>query len=319
MKSVKFKLILIIFFCMIVTACSAKLPAYDSKQAIANGDVVSVHGIITNLTKLDDFMGRVHNGENGSVTISTYTNEGNAIITTLNSNEKIIECYIDARRDKFSSKDDRNIMKYTFTKIDKEIKNNATVYFLTDDHNSGRMDIITVDSNNLKPQVNQAGENDIKKYKFAIYFVKDLSLSDSIKTDLDKLPLESEPIITEKDIKVYYWRSVTFKADESLYYDKLRKITKEGGTPFVLTANGERIYLGTFWLSFSSTIPRKEVPLLNPISNKEMDNELNKDGYNVIAKSNEIYLRVSAPSSGKDIRSDRRVYKALNDAGILKE
>lgn len=174
-------------------------------------------------------------------------------------------------------------------------------------------------ANNLKPQVNQVWENDISKYKFAIYLVKDLSLSDSIKTDLDKLPLEREPIITEKDIDVFYWRSVTFKADESLYFDKLMKIIKEGGSPFVLTANGERIYLGTFWGSFSSEIPLEKIPLLNPISNEEVDIKLHKDGYNVISKSNEIYFRISAPSSGKDNRSDRRIYNALKDVGILKE
>jgi hypothetical protein len=52
---------------------------------------------------------------------------------------------------------------------------------------------------------------------------------------------------------------------------------------------------------------------------KKGDNKLSKDGYNVIAKSNEVYFRVSAPSSGKDDMSDRRIYNALKDAGILKE
>lgn len=175
-------------------------------------------------------------------------------------------------------------------------------------------------ADNLKPQVNPAEKVDISKYKFAVYLVKNLSLSDSIKTDIDKLPLESEPIITEKDIDVYYWKSSIFKADESLYFDKLiKKNTKEGGTPFVLTANGERIYLGTFRMAFSSLIPREKVPLLNPMDFKEGDSKLNKDGYNVILKSNEVYFRITAPSGGKDNRSDRRIYNALKDAGILKE
>jgi hypothetical protein len=66
-------------------------------------------------------------------------------------------------------------------------------------------------------------------------------------------------------------------------------------------------------------IPQEKVPLLNPIGYEEGDNKLNKDGYNVISKSNEVYFRASAPSSGKDSRSDRRIYNALKDAGILKE
>lgn len=43
-------------------------------------------------------------------------------------------------------------------------------------------------ADNLKPQVNQAEKVDISKYKFAVYLVKNLSLSDSIKTDIDNLP-----------------------------------------------------------------------------------------------------------------------------------
>lgn len=147
MKSFKLKLIFIVFFCMLITACSEKLSVYDSKLAIANGDVVSVHGKTTNLNKLDDFMSKVHNGEKDAVRITTYTIEGDAIITALNFNGKIIECDFDTRRDKFSSENDRKIMKYKFAKIDKEIKNDITVYFLTDENNSSRRDIFIADSN----------------------------------------------------------------------------------------------------------------------------------------------------------------------------
>lgn len=147
MKSFKLKLIFIIFFCILITVYSEKPSAYDSKQAIANGDVVSVHGETINLNKLDDFMSKVYNGEKDSVRITTYTTEGDAIITALNFNGKIIECDFDTRRDKFSSANDRKIMKYKFTKFDKEIQNDINVYFLTDDNNSNRRDILTVDSN----------------------------------------------------------------------------------------------------------------------------------------------------------------------------
>ena len=119
MKSFKLKLIFIfvIFFCILITVCFEKLSAYDSKQAIANGDVVSVHGKTTNLNKLDDFMSKIYNGEKDSVRITIYTNEGDAIITDLIFNGKIIECDFDTRRDKFSSKNDRKTMKDKFTKF----------------------------------------------------------------------------------------------------------------------------------------------------------------------------------------------------------
>lgn len=63
MKSFKLKLIFIfvILFCILIKVYFEKLSAYDSKQAIANGDVVSVHGKITNLNKLDDFMSKIYN------------------------------------------------------------------------------------------------------------------------------------------------------------------------------------------------------------------------------------------------------------------
>lgn len=47
MKSAKPILIFITFFCILITACSTDL-SYESKEAIANGDVVSVHGQIIN-------------------------------------------------------------------------------------------------------------------------------------------------------------------------------------------------------------------------------------------------------------------------------
>jgi hypothetical protein len=149
MKSFKLKFIfiIVIFFCILITVCFEKLSAYDSKQAVANGDVVSVHGKTTNLNKLDDFMSKIYNGEKGSVRITKYTNEGDAIITDLNFNGKIIECDFDTRRDKFSSKNDRKIMKYKFTKFNKEIRNDMVVYFFTDDNNLSRRNILTVDSN----------------------------------------------------------------------------------------------------------------------------------------------------------------------------
>lgn len=174
-------------------------------------------------------------------------------------------------------------------------------------------------STDSKPQVSQVPNKNTTRYKFAIYLVKDLSSFDSTKTNLDKLTLENEPIVTEKDISSYYWKSNVIKTDEADFIDKLMKVTKLSGTPYVLTVNGERIYLGVLWTPLSSMVPPKETPVLDLQGGAFIIDKLNKDGYNVIPKNNEIYLEISAPFKGKDNRNDKRIYNALKDAGILKE
>ena len=144
MKPIKLLITPIVFFCMIITACSAELPKYDLKQAIANGDVADVHEQTTNLSKLDDFINKVHNIEKDKVTVTIYTNEGDPIIQTLNYTGKTIEYNVDTRRDKFSGESDRVIKKYEFTNIAKESNNNMTVYFLSNNDKTSRMDVLTV-------------------------------------------------------------------------------------------------------------------------------------------------------------------------------
>ncbi|MHC1683071.1 MAG: DUF4362 domain-containing protein [Clostridiaceae bacterium] len=113
----------------------------------ANGDVVAVHGEITNLDKLENFKNNVHNGEKDKVTVTTYyTIEGDAIIYTLNFNGKTIEYAVDMRRDKYAVKSDRVIKRYSFTNIVKESDKDITTYFLTDDNKSNRMDVLMVNT-----------------------------------------------------------------------------------------------------------------------------------------------------------------------------
>lgn len=92
-------------------------------------------------------MSKVHTGGRSNVRITTYTIEGVPIINTLNYNGEIIKCDFDTRRDDFSNKNDRTIINYSFIKINKEMKNNMTVYFLTYNNNFNRMDILNIDNN----------------------------------------------------------------------------------------------------------------------------------------------------------------------------
>lgn len=150
MKKTKFIIFTIIFVCIILSAyiiiryVIVGPSAYKPNQAIANGDVVGLMGKTTNLDKLKDFINNVKKQKKDKVRVTTYTVEGDAIIKTLNFNGKNIECSVDSRRDKFSSHDLRKITKYTFTNIDIELNNNNTIYFLSNNNKSDRMDILHV-------------------------------------------------------------------------------------------------------------------------------------------------------------------------------
>lgn len=113
--------IIVMVIYMIITACSFRLLPYSPNTAIANGDVVSVHGKTTNLDRLDEFISKVHSGENDKIQVTTYTIEGDAIISTLSFDGKIIECKVDTRRDAFAGQGGKKITKYKFTRIDKEV------------------------------------------------------------------------------------------------------------------------------------------------------------------------------------------------------
>lgn len=188
------------------------------------------------------------------------------------------------------------------------------LYFLISDNHLVKNVI-----NNLNNIITQTSNNDTNRYKFAIYLVKNSSPYDAARLNLDKLELDKEPYFTEKDISAYYWKSNIFKTDESVFKDRLWKINDLAGISFVLTANGERVYLGILWIPTSKFIVQEETTVLNLQGSASIIDNLNKGGYNVIPKSNEIYLEILAPYKGKDRRNDKRIYNALKDAGILKE
>lgn len=70
---------------LLPTGCSSTptLKSYSHQQAIDNGDVVDVHGQITNIEKLEDFVNSVDHGSAAKLRITTYTIEGDPIIQGL--------------------------------------------------------------------------------------------------------------------------------------------------------------------------------------------------------------------------------------------
>jgi len=175
-----------------------------------------------------------------------------------------------------------------------------------------------VKSSDSKPKTNEASTKKTPKNKIAIYLVKDMSTSNAKKTSLDKIPLESEPFITEKDIPSYYWRSSIITISETkLNY--LLSVTPTDGKPFVLTVNDERIYLGVFWSPDSSVNTPSNIHIIRLSSGADIIDKLENDGYSITPQQGEVPLPTFAPSDWKDSKNEKILYNALKDAGILKE
>lgn len=110
--------------------CKFNQNSYDVKKAEANGDVVLIHGQITNIDRMDNFINDVSKNVNSKIRITSYTSEGGAIIQDLEfKNNKIYYTY-DNSRDKYSSDKDRMIYKNTFKSIYTKKINNQTEYYL---------------------------------------------------------------------------------------------------------------------------------------------------------------------------------------------
>lgn len=138
---------------------------------------------------------------------------------------------------------------------------------------------------------------------FSIYLVENLTTSEAMGKNLDDLPLDSTPVLTDKEIKTYNWEKHIFTLEEGFSLEeKLEGKVPLSGKPFVVVVGDERIYLGSFWTLISS-LYNPEIPIINSIWHKESDN----DTY-IIAYGNE-----------KDPRDDIRIYEALKGLGKITE
>ncbi|HVJ49092.1 DUF4362 domain-containing protein [Desulfitobacterium sp.] len=125
-----------------LTGCSSKqaLKLYTPQQAIANGDVVDVHGQVTNLEKLENFMIAVDKGTASKLKITTYTTEGDPIIKVLDYDGKTITMSTDNSLDKFAGPI-KGITYSSYTKITKDDTQSPPSYYLVD--SSGRQLLLT--------------------------------------------------------------------------------------------------------------------------------------------------------------------------------
>lgn len=99
---------------------------------------------------------------------------------------------------------------------------------------------------------------------YAIYFLKndDLTISDVLNTNIDSLKLKSTPWLTSEDIEYYDWSSHCIylkkdKVDLIPGWEEMQPLKhmfpKEwADMPFVVTSEGQRKYLGSFFNSLYS-------------------------------------------------------------------
>jgi hypothetical protein len=140
--------------------------------------------------------------------------------------------------------------------------------------------------------------------KFAIYKLADTTLTEAgaRNLSLNSLELSSSAFLTETDILAYYWPTHSFTARASVdttFTQMGRLLGRSGGVPFVVIASNSRIYLGTFWWGYSSSIPQ--------------------GAYILIGSPSPYTIRREALSSVPDLRGDQRIHDALESAGVLVE
>ena len=84
---------------------------------------------------------------------------------------------------------------------------------------------------------------------FEIYLVNTSNLSQINFSDLENIPLQEIPLLTETHIISYNWSNHSIKlTDEGCRYflEELEEKSNTFHSPFIVVADGERIYRGEF-------------------------------------------------------------------------
>ncbi len=122
------------------------------------------------------------------------------------------------------------------------------------------------------------------------------------------IPLAKYPLISDRDIESYDWKTHTLTVSRSAI-QRLRP-PLVWGTPFVVVADGEPIYVGAFYSALSSA--SCSIPVIMH------ERSLNPDpsGRLMIQRA---YPGATGDQMAHDPRSDARIKKALQALGKLKE
>ena len=104
-----------------------RLLDYEPEQAVANGDIVNVHGKLTGLDEWTKFVEQVKSGTPGEAHLVDYTIEGDPIFRDLLFDGQVIQYTYDNSMDNFGSPErkigfcknlDRDGERYTLSKCD---------------------------------------------------------------------------------------------------------------------------------------------------------------------------------------------------------
>jgi hypothetical protein len=140
---------------------------------------------------------------------------------------------------------------------------------------------------------------------FDVYLVEDISPQQMANANLAELELEETPLLSIDEIVAYRWETHEMELTRSASA-RLARLERSllGGLPFVICAGGEPIYGGALWTSYSSATYDGIIIDLYPAESGQP-----------------VPIRLGYPSpewfTGEDLRSDPRIYQALEGAGKL--
>jgi len=144
---------------------------------------------------------------------------------------------------------------------------------------------------------------------FDVYLVEqDISPQQMTNANLTELQLEETPLLSIEVIVTYSWETheieLTPSASERVAGLERSRLSM-GGLPLVICAGGEPIYGGALWTSYSSATYDGIVIDVYPASSGQP-----------------LPVRLGYPSpewfKGKDLRSDPRILRSLEEAGKLR-
>ena len=138
--------------------------------------------------------------------------------------------------------------------------------------------------------------------RFGLYFITNNTIQ------LEKAELESQPLFTEADLIAYYWTNHAFQltAEASARILSLSPVSARGNW-FVITANGQRCYVGAFWTMVSSLGCPHPVILI-PMGEKTTTFQIDAG-----------YPSGKIPAGYIDQRNNETIKNALREAGKLNE
>jgi len=108
-----------------------KEKSYSSEEAIENGDVVNLHGEISNLDRFESFIENVENGAKDEIRITMYTIEGDPIFYNLNYNGNKIQFTYDNSQDGYAGTG-KGIESTSCSNIESRNTDNGVEYYLSE-------------------------------------------------------------------------------------------------------------------------------------------------------------------------------------------